>query len=86
MRASRDGKQQTPELSNREYLEDIDFVSKESDLFFKRQSDLPTRMDDNIVNEDNKNEIEKKALSCLEEQPVSIEKLEEEDPSSQYSR
>ena len=78
MRASRDGKQQTPELPDREYLEDIDFVSKEFDLFFKRQPDLPTRMDDNLVNEDNKNETEEKALSCLEEQPASMEKPEEE--------
>ena len=84
MRTSGDGKQQTPELPDREYLEDIDFVSKESDLFFKRQPNLSTKMDDNIVNEDNKNEIEEKALSCLEEQPASMEKPEEEDPSSQY--
>ena len=78
MRASRDGKQQTPELPDREYLEDVDFVSKEFDLFFKRQPDLPTRMDDNLVNKDTKNEIEEKALSCLEEQPTSMEKPEEE--------
>ena len=77
MRASRDGKQQTPELSDREYLEDIDFVSKEFDLFFKRQPDLSTRMDDNL-NGDNKNEAEEKALSSYEEQPAPMKKPEEE--------
>ena len=74
MRTSRDGKQQTPELPDREYLEDIDFVSKEFDLFFKRQPDLPTRMDDNLSN----NEVEEKVLSCSKEQPAPMEKPEEE--------
>ena len=75
--ALRDGKEQTPELPDRDYLEDIDFVSKEFDLFFKRPPDLPTRMDDNL-NGDNNNETEEKVLSCLEEQPAPMEKLEEE--------
>ena len=74
VRAScRDGKQQIPELPDREYLEDIDFVSKEFDLFFKRQPDLPTRMDDNLSN----NEVEEKVLSCSKEQPAPMEKPEE---------
>lgn len=75
-RALRDGKEQTPELPNREYLEDIDFLSKEFDLFFKHKPDLPTRKDDNL-NGDSKNETEKK-VSCSKEQPAKKEKCAEE--------
>ena len=74
--ALRDGKEQTPELPNRDYLEDIDFVSKEFDLFFKRPPDLPARMDDNL-NGDN-NETEEKVLPCSKEQPAPMEKDGEE--------
>ena len=75
--ALRDGKEQTPELPNRDYLEDIDFVCKEFDLFFKRPPDLPARMDDNL-NGDNNNETEEKVLPCSKEQPASMEKGIEE--------
>lgn len=37
----------TPELPEREYLEDIDFVCKEFDLFFKRKPELPARTSEN---------------------------------------
>ncbi len=67
--ALRDGKEQTPELPDREYLEDIDFVSKEFDLFFKRRPDLPTRMDDKL-NGDDKNETKEKVF-CSKEQPAT---------------
>jgi hypothetical protein len=70
--ALRDGKEQTPELPDREYLEDIDFVSKEFDLFFKCRPDLPPRMDDKLKG-DNKNETEEKVF-CLKEQPATAGK------------
>ena len=72
----KDSKEQTPELPNRDYLEDIDFVSKEFDLFFKRQPDLPARMDENL-NGDSKNETEKN-VSCSKEQPAVTKKQTEE--------
>ena len=75
-RALRDGKEQTPELPNRDYLEDIDFVSKEFDLFFKRKPHLPTRVDDNS-NGDSKNEAEEK-VSCSNEQPAATDECAQE--------
>ena len=74
-----DGREQTPELPDREYLEDIDFVSKEFDLFFKRQPDLPSRMynleEDGCKNEDGKTEVE---VATSQEQPDTMEKCAEE--------
>ena len=70
-----EGKEQTPELPDREYLEDIDFVSKEFDLFFKRKPNLPTRMDDdsgdNSKSENGETEVN---VTCSKEQPATMEK------------
>ena len=70
MSASWDDEEQTPELPNRDYLEDIDFVSKEFELFFTRQPDLPARMYGN-VGDDSKNHIQVE-VSCSKEQPAAI--------------
>ena len=37
--SNEDGKEHTPELPDRDYLEDIDFVSNEFNLFFKRKQE-----------------------------------------------
>ena len=52
-----------PELPDREYLEDIDFVSKEFDLFFKRQPDLPMRMTDVEKIEESKQRMKQLVLA-----------------------
>ena len=69
-----EGKEQTPELPDREYLEDIDFVSKEFDLFFKRKPDLPARKDDdsgdNSKSENGETEVN---VTSSKEQPATME-------------
>ena len=76
-----DGREQTPELPNRDYLEDIDFVSKEFDLFFKRKPDLPSRADDDLKEDvDDKIDNGKMEVKVAysEEHPTTMEKYMEE--------
>ena len=57
---------EAPQLPDREYLEDIDFVSKEFDLFFTRRPELPARAPDE---EESKDDSKNKAYedSCSKE-------------------
>ena len=73
--ATSEGKEQTPKLPDRVYLEDIDFVSKEFDLFFKRKPDLPARMDDDSGdNSKSENGGTEMNVTCSKEQPATMEK------------
>ena len=58
-----------PELPNREYFEDIDFVAQEFDLFFRRRPDVSSSLTEKVESRIREDRTEMEVLdSC--EQPV----------------
>ena len=58
-----------PELPNREYFEDIDFVAQEFDLFFRRRPDVSSSLTEKKENRKGEDGIELEVLDSSE-QPV----------------
>lgn len=78
-RTSKDfDKDKTPELPERDYLEDIDFVTQEFDLFFKRPPEVPSRLTEAEGSKEKEGGTELKLMYSSEQSTIMDKSATEE--------